>query len=102
MATNYVNERVFSQQRQAARREERQERYKEKRVETYETKHRENELSLHKWDFLRSFRADKEAEVAERVRNRKQMTLLLIHAYKDQILREIYQKFKDRCEVLRI
>ena len=58
---------------------ERMQKYKGKREDAYEKKHRKNFLSLSKWDFLRSFRSDKEAEVRERIRNFRQMTLLLIH-----------------------
>ena len=79
----YVHEKIYNQEKQIAVREERVERYKEKRDEAYEEKHRKNELSLYKWDFLRSFRAEKEAEMRELIRNRRQMTLLMIHAYKD-------------------
>ena len=79
---NHANLKEMQQESQKAIREERLERYKDKREEAYDEKHKKNFLNLSKWDFLRSFRANKEAEVAERIRNRRQMTLLLIHAFR--------------------
>ena len=69
--TKYVQEKLHNQEKQATERTKRVEEYKEKRDQAQKEKHRLNELSLYKWDFLRSFRADKEANMREMIRNRK-------------------------------
>lgn len=68
---NFIHDKQAQQDNQKAIREERVDRYKDKRDEAYEDKHRKNYLSLSRWDFLRSFRAEKESEVQERIRNRR-------------------------------
>ena len=79
-------------------RESRTARYKEKRADDKDRKLMYDVLSLSKWDFLRVKRAEKEAEVAERIRNRNQMTKLCIHAFTNYFVREIYEKFRARVD----
>ncbi len=75
---------------------------KMKRTEDEESKLKYNIMHLKKWEFMRIKRAEYEAQVAERIRNRKQMTMLLMHAFKDQYIRKIWEKFSKRREQLRI
>lgn len=70
--------------------------YKEKRIESVEAKLMFNVLSLSKWDFLRSKRAEYEDMAIERIRARKQMTLLIVHVYKDLLIREIWKKYSEK------
>ena len=70
--------------------------YKEMRIESMEAKLMFNVLSLSKWDFLRSKRAQYEDMAIERIRARKQMTLLIVHVYKDLLIREIWKKYSEK------
>ena len=51
---------------------------------------------------MRIKRAEYEAMVAERIRNRNQMMMLLKHGFKDIYLRKIWDIFAYRREQLRV
>lgn len=70
--------------------------HKEKRIEEKEAMQLYNTLSLSKWDFLRGKRREYEAMVGERTRYRTQVTMWLVHAYKDAIVRHVWAKFAEK------
>ena len=54
-----------------------------------------NLLSLQKWDFIRMKRAEFERNIEERLRQRRQMRKLVIHARKQEIIEFIARKYKE-------
>ena len=59
-------------------------------------------LSLQKWDYIRMKRGEYEDNIAERLRQRQQMTQLLIHAFKNSYVKTIWGKFEERRAHLRL
>lgn len=76
--------------------------YKVKRSDEVEAKKRYNVLNLSKWDFLRGKRAEFYEQIEERIRNRTQLNMMLIHVYKDQIVKEIFSQFTQRRDEIKI
>ena len=67
-----------------------------------EETYRKNVLSLSKWDFLRMRKAEADEFVAETLRQRRQMTKLLIMRTRHDYIVELYRKFRARVEEIRM
>ena len=99
---SYVIDKMLQMQHTRNRRNHRTEIAKEKRETAKEDKHMYNVLSLCKWDFLRVKRADYEAQVAERIRNRNQMKSLICQSFKDLYVRTMWEKFFQKRRRVKI
>ena len=67
-----------------------------------EEAYRKNVLSLSKWDFLRQRKAEADAFVAETLRQRRQMTKLLIMRTRHDNIVGLFHKFRARVEEIRM